>query len=429
MILLLAVHHDLELVVVDLPAPVADHDAGDAVADHVGEGAGLGHEAVDAENECKTGDRHMADGGERGGKHDEARTRHAGGALRGEEQHGKQRELLGERHGDVAGLGDEDRGHRQVDGGAVKIEGVARRNDETHDGAGHAGELHLRHHARQHGLGRGRAEHDQEFLLDVGDVAHDREAVDAADGAEHAEDEEKAGQVERAHQLRQRQQRGDAVLADREGHGAEGADGSHAHDHADDLEENVCGLLDHVEDQRAAAAELVQREAEEDGEEEHLQDVAVGKGAHDGVRDDVHQEFRRRLHLAGTRIGGNRSLIERVRIDMHADAGLDRVDDDETDDECDGRDDLKVEKRKTAGLADLLHVLHARNACHDRAENHGRDDHFDEADEAVAEGLHLSTDLGCKKAQENADDNGADDLKVQHLVNRSFMVCRSRGHL
>ena len=97
--------------------------------------------------------------------------------------------------------------------------------------------------------------------------------------AEHAEDEEKAGQIERAHQLRQRQQRSDAVLADREGHGTEGADGGHAHDHADDLEENVCGLLDHIEDQRAATAELVQREAEEDGEEEHLQDVAVGKGA------------------------------------------------------------------------------------------------------------------------------------------------------
>jgi hypothetical protein len=29
---------------------------------------------------------------------------------------------------------------------------------------------------------------------------------------------------------------------------------------------------------------------------------------------------------------------------VHADAGLDRVDDDEADDERDGRDDLKVEK-------------------------------------------------------------------------------------
>ena len=55
MILLLAVHHDLELVIVHLPAPVTDYDAGNAVADHIGERAGFGHEAVNAENECEAG--------------------------------------------------------------------------------------------------------------------------------------------------------------------------------------------------------------------------------------------------------------------------------------------------------------------------------------------------------------------------------------
>ena len=253
--------------------------------------------------------------------------------------------------------------------------------------------------------------------------------MNAADGSKHDENEEQAGQIERAHQLGERQQRGNAVLADSKGHGAESTQRSHAHDHADDLKENVSRFFDHIEDQRASSPELVQCEAEKNGEEKHLQDVAAGKSTHDGVRNDIHQEFSGRLHLARSRIGGHRSLIKRVRINVHSDARLNRVHNDETDDEGNGRNNLEIEQRQPAGLADLLHVLHAGNAGHDCAEDHGSDDHFDEADEAVAERLHLSTDIRCKEAQKDADDNGADNLKVQHLVNRSFMVCRSRGHV
>lgn len=42
-------------VVIDFLQPVTDHDAGNTVADHVGDGARLRHEAVDAENQSKTG--------------------------------------------------------------------------------------------------------------------------------------------------------------------------------------------------------------------------------------------------------------------------------------------------------------------------------------------------------------------------------------
>ena len=51
---------------------------------------------------------------------------------------------------------------------------------------------------------------------------------------EHDEDEEQAGGVEGGHQLAERQQRADAVLADRERHRAERADRRHLHDVADD---------------------------------------------------------------------------------------------------------------------------------------------------------------------------------------------------
>ena len=56
-------------------------------------------------------------------------------------------------------------------------------------------------------------------------------------------------------------------------------------------------------------------------------------------------------------------------------------------------DDLEVEQRQAAGLADLLHVLHAGDADHDGAEDDRRDDHLDQLDEAVAERLHRRAGL------------------------------------
>ena len=50
--------------------------------------------------------------------------------------------------------------------------------------------------------------------------------------------------------------------------------------------------------------------------------------------------------------------------------------------------DLEVEQRLEADAADLLHVLHAGDAVHDRAEDDRRDEHLDQLDEGVAERLH-----------------------------------------
>ena len=105
--------------------------------------------------------------------------------------------------------------------------------------------------------------------------------MEAGDEAEHDEDEHEAREIERSHQLAERHQRADAVLADGEGHRAERADRRHLHDDADDREQHVRRLLDHVEHQRAAAAELVQAEAEQDGDQQHLQDLALGEGVDD----------------------------------------------------------------------------------------------------------------------------------------------------
>ena len=247
----------------------------------------------------------------------------------------------------------------------------------------------------------------------------------AANSSEHDKNEEQARQIEGAHELRERNEGGDAVLADCEGHGAAGAHRRHAHDHADHLEEHVRTLFDHVENQRASAAELVQSETEENGKEKNLQNFAFRKGADHRVRDDVHDELGRRLHFPGPRVGGHGRCVERARVHVHTDTRLDRVDDRKPDDEGDRRDHFKVEERQAPRFPDRLHVFHAGDARHHRAKDDGSDDHLDQTDESVAEGLHFCADFGHEGTEQNADDDRADHLKVQHLVDRRFSFGRS----
>src|SRR5439155_8665496 len=110
--------------------------------------------------------------------------------------------------------------------------------------------------------------------------------------------------------------------------------------------------------------------------------------------------------------------VERGRVDVHAGTRLDEVDDDEPDDQRDGADDLEVQQREAAGLADLLHVLHTGDADDDGAEDDRRDDHLDQLDERVAERLHRLAGLRPEVAEDHADDDRGDDLEVQRLVDR-----------
>ena len=131
------------------------------------------------------GDRDRADARQRRGKHDEARTGHAGGAFRGQEQDADNAELLGQTEVRAGRLREEKGRHRQIDACPVEIERIAGRNDETDDGFLTAQILHLGDHARQHRLRGGCAEHDQQLFLDVADELEDVESGQPGEEAEH----------------------------------------------------------------------------------------------------------------------------------------------------------------------------------------------------------------------------------------------------
>ena len=396
--------------------PFRDHDGRDAVADQVGERARFRHEAVDPQDQGDRRDRDRADARQRRGQHDEARAGHAGGALRGQQQDADNAELLREAQVGAGRLREEKRRHRQVDAGAIQVERIPGRDHEADDGFLAAEILHLGDHARQHRLGGRCPEHDQQLFLDVADELEDVEARQPGEEAEHEHDEDDAGRIERDHQLGERQERRHAVFADGERHRAERPDRRDLHDDPDHAEQGVRCLVDHVEQRLAALAERLQAEREQDGEEQHLQDLARRERADDRVGNDVHQELDRALLLGFRHEALDRPGVERLDVDVHVAAGLQGVHHDQADDQRNRGQHLEVDQRLEADASDLFHVLHAGDAMHDGAEDDRRDDHLDHLDEGVAERLHLLAEIRIEVPERDTDRDRGEHLHIETVI-------------
>ena len=318
---------------------------------------------------------------------------------------------------DAQRMADEQRRQRHVDVGAVEVERIARRHDEAHDRLGHAQPLELGHELRQRALRRGGAEHDQQLVLYVGDEAEDAEARDPGDDAEHDHHEQRRRDVEDRDQAEQVAQRRRSEPADREGHRAERAEGGGLHDDADHAEDRVAGLVDDVAQLGALVAHRHQREAEEDGEQQHLQDVAPGEGADDRVGDDVDHEVDRLLRLCLLHVGRDRGGIG---LAGQPAADIDEVADDQADHEREGRDDLEIDQRLHADAADLARVLDVADAGDDGAEDDRCDHHPDQADEAVAQRLHpvVGREVREQPAGQDAQYQREQHLDVEHAIPR-----------
>ena len=218
--------------------------------------------------------------------------------------------------------------------------------------------------------------------------------VNAEDGAEHHEDEERAGDVDARHQLAQREQRADAVPPDRERHRAERADRRQPHDQANDVEQDVGDLGQQVDYGLQWRAQAQQRQAEENGHEQHLDDLALRERADHRVGNDVENEVDAVQLLRGVGVGRDRLQVRGGRVEHDSGSGLHDVDHDQADGERQRRDDFEVDERAEADAADLLHGAHLGNADDHGREHDRRDQHPHELDEAVAERPHGDGPLG-----------------------------------
>ena len=398
--------------------PLGDNDGRHGVADEVGQRAGFGHEAVHAEDEGDTGHRDGGDGRQRSGEGDESGTRDPGRALGGQQQYGEQGKFFLEAQFDAEGLRDEDSRHRQINGSAVKVERVAGRDHDAHDVLARAHVFELCHEGREGGFGRGRAEHEPQFMGDVAQQLDQREPGEAGDDVQDDKDEQQAGQVEAAHEIAEGAERAEAVLAHGEGHSAERAERGELHDDVDDAEQGRGSLTDEPDDTGDALAEGGKGRAAEQGNEQHLEDVAIGERAYDGAGDDVHQEVDEAVVLGRSGVLGDGGGVEGRGIDVHSPTRLEGVDHHKPDDKGQGRHRFKIDERFAADTAELLHIFHACDAEDHGAENDRRDDHLDKFDEPVTERLHGLSGLGIEMPKGNTKENGTNNLKIKRLIQR-----------
>ena len=78
-----------------------------------------------------------------------------------------------------------------------------------------------------------------------------------------------------------------------------------------------------------------------------------------------------------------------------------QVTDNESDQKRKCRDKFEIQQSLTADTADFLHVFHARNPGDQGAEDDQRDDHGDQANKGVAEGLHCDSLCGADITEED----------------------------
>ena len=209
--------------------------------------------------------------------------------------------------------------------------------------------------------------------------------------------------VEAGEQLAERDERAGAELADREGDRPERADRRRPHHKADDAEEHLRRRPDQIGERLARLSHGAEREPGQHRDEQHLQNIALGEGADEGVGDDSEQKLHGGLPPRRLEIMRDARRIDVGEVDIHAGAGLEHIDGNEPDDERDGRQDLEIDQRLQRDAADAGHVRHAGDAVHHGAENDRRDEDADRLDECVAERLHLRAERGIAFAERDAE--------------------------
>ncbi|MNI12253.1 hypothetical protein D3C73_654250 [compost metagenome] len=174
--------------------------------------------------------------------------------------------------------------------------------------------------------------------------------------------------------------------------------------------------IDEVQQRLAVGTQAMQGETEDHREHQHLQDVAVGERADDGVRDHVEDKGNDALVFTSRDEASDFAGIQGRYVDVHADTRLHDVDHDQADQQGKGGHDFEVQQRIAAGLADRFHVLHAGDTTDDGTEDDRRDDHFDQFDEPVTQRFEGYTGLRVEVTEQNADSDGNDHLEIQGFV-------------
>ena len=123
-----------------------------------------------------------------------------------------------------------------------------------------------------------------------------------------------------------------------EGHEVEHADGSVAHDDAGHLDHDFGAGVEEHEGGTASVAEHAESEAEQDGEEDDLEHVALGQSVNRVQRHDVHEHLDERRR-------GNVLHLQVFHGERQTETGTEQIGENKTDNDGHGRREQIINKR------------------------------------------------------------------------------------
>jgi len=108
--------------------------------------------------------------------------------------------------------------------------------------------------------------------------------------AKHQENKQQTGQIEAGDQLPELYQGADAIFSYGKRHGTKCPDRCQFHDHVDDPENNLGEAVDDIENSLTLLTDMMQGKTKQHRKQQHLENIAAGKGADHAGRDHVQQE-------------------------------------------------------------------------------------------------------------------------------------------
>jgi hypothetical protein len=114
-----------------------------------------------------------------------------------------------------------------------------------------------------------------------------------------AGNKKEAGGVHRQHELAERQDRGEAISADRKRHGSQGGDRGKAHDDAYDAEHCLREEIKNLDQRHGLVTHACQCDAKEDGEEEDRKYLILCERIYSAIGNDVQEKFADGLRGSG----------------------------------------------------------------------------------------------------------------------------------
>ena len=169
-----------------------------------------------------------------------------------------------------------------------------------------------------------------------------------------------------------------------------------------------------VHDGLAVVSHARQAQAEQHGEQQHLQDFALGECIDHGIGNDVEQEADN-VEVRSVDVGCDRLAVQGGRIDVKSGARLNDMRDDQADKHGNRGHYLKIHDGLDADPPDLLGVGKFRDPDHHGYEHDRGDDHPHQLDEGISERLHLHRERRPEIPERRAEHDTEQNLDVQSL--------------